>query len=44
MIECQLGFEVIADSALAVALNASAKRYQAGLELVPRQLKVRNKE
>lgn len=37
-------FEVIADSALAVALNASAKRYQAGLELVPRQLKVRNKE
>lgn len=35
-------FEVIADSALAVALNASAKRYQAGLELVPRQLKVRN--
>jgi LacI family fructose operon transcriptional repressor len=36
-------FEVIADSALAVALNASAKRYQAGLELVPRKLKVRSK-
>jgi LacI family transcriptional regulator, fructose operon transcriptional repressor len=35
-------FEVIADSALALALNASAKRYQTGLELVPRRLKVRN--
>lgn len=34
-------FELIADSALAVALNASAKRYQAGLELVPRKLVVR---
>ncbi|MBY7859667.1 catabolite repressor/activator [Vibrio fluvialis] len=34
-------FEVIADSALALALNASAKRYQAGVELVPRRLKVR---
>ncbi len=34
-------FELIADSALALALNASAKRYQAGVELVPRRLKVR---
>ncbi len=34
-------FEVIADSALALALNASAKRYQTGVELVPRRLKVR---
>lgn len=34
-------FEVIADSALALALNASAKRYQPGIELVPRKLKVR---
>lgn len=34
-------FEVIADSALALALNASAKRYQSGVELVPRRLKVR---
>lgn len=34
-------FEVIADSALALALNASAKRYQSGVELVPRKLKVR---
>ncbi|OXX52954.1 DNA-binding transcriptional regulator FruR [Vibrio sp. V12_P9A6T4] len=34
-------FELIADSALALALNASAKRYQAGIELVPRKLKVR---
>ncbi len=34
-------FEVIADSALALALNASAKRYQVGVELVPRRLKVR---
>ena len=31
-------FEVIADSAFALALNASAKRYQAGIELVPRSL------
>ncbi len=31
-------FEVIADSALALALNASAKRYQAGIELVPRKI------
>ncbi|MDT8866025.1 catabolite repressor/activator [Vibrio fluvialis] len=36
-------FEVIADSALALALNASAKRYQAGVELVPRRLKVRTR-
>lgn len=35
-------FELIADSALALALNASAKRYQAGIELIPRQLKVRS--
>jgi len=35
-------FEVIADSALALALNASAKRYQTGVELVPRRLKVRS--
>jgi LacI family fructose operon transcriptional repressor len=34
-------FELIADSALALALNASAKRYQTGIELVPRRLKVR---
>ncbi|OEE78513.1 DNA-binding transcriptional regulator FruR [Vibrio genomosp. F6 str. FF-238] len=34
-------FEVIADSALALALNASAKRYQAGVELVPREIIVR---
>ncbi|MBD0788323.1 catabolite repressor/activator [Vibrio sp. Y2-5] len=34
-------FEVIADSALALALNASAKRYLSGVELVPRRLKVR---
>ncbi|EOW9291155.1 TPA: catabolite repressor/activator [Vibrio cholerae] len=34
-------FELIADSALALALNASAKRYQTGIELIPRQLKVR---
>jgi len=34
-------FELIADSALAIALNATAKRYQPGVELVPRKLKVR---
>ncbi|MCE0495403.1 catabolite repressor/activator [Vibrio salinus] len=34
-------FELIADSALAIALNATAKRYQPGLELVPRKLKMR---
>lgn len=34
-------FELIADSALALALNASAKRFQTGIELVPRRLKVR---
>lgn len=34
-------FELIADSALALALNASAKRYQSGVELIPRRLKVR---
>ena len=31
-------FELIADSALALALNASAKRYQVGVELVPRKI------
>lgn len=36
-------FELIADSALAIALNATAKRYQPGIELVPRKLKVRAK-
>ncbi|WP_428775656.1 catabolite repressor/activator [Vibrio sp.] len=31
-------FELIADSALALALNATAKRYNPGVELVPRKL------
>ncbi|MPW35828.1 catabolite repressor/activator [Vibrio sp. B1Z05] len=35
-------FEEIADSALALALNASAKRYEPGVELIERALKVRN--
>lgn len=34
-------FEVIADSALACALNASAKRSHAGIELVPRKIIMR---
>jgi LacI family fructose operon transcriptional repressor len=34
-------FEVICDSALALALNASAKRYHPGVELVPRKIQVR---
>lgn len=34
-------FELIADSALAIALNATAKRYQPGVELIPRKLIVR---
>ena len=34
-------FELIADSALELALNASAKRYSPGIELIPRQLKIR---
>lgn len=34
-------FELIADSALALALNATAKRYQPGVELVPRKIIVR---
>ena len=34
-------FEIIADSALALALNAAAKRYETGVELVPRQIKIR---
>ncbi|MBD1577479.1 MULTISPECIES: catabolite repressor/activator [Vibrio] len=36
-------FEIIADSALELALNASAKRYQSGVELVARKLKIRMK-
>ena len=35
-------FEVIADSAMALALNAASKRYQPGVELVPRKIVVRN--
>jgi LacI family fructose operon transcriptional repressor len=34
-------FELITDSALATALNATAKRYQPGIELIPRKLIVR---
>ncbi|UUM32542.1 catabolite repressor/activator [Vibrio japonicus] len=34
-------FELIADSAMALALNAASKRYQAGVELVPRKIIVR---
>jgi len=34
-------FEIIADCALALALNASAKRYQTGVELVPRKIIIR---
>ncbi|EGA70816.1 DNA-binding transcriptional regulator FruR [Vibrio sinaloensis DSM 21326] len=34
-------FELIADSAMALALNAASKRYQAGVELVPRKIVVR---
>lgn len=34
-------FELIADSAMELALNAAAKRYQAGVELVPRKIIVR---
>ncbi|MEH0688179.1 catabolite repressor/activator [Vibrio cholerae] len=34
-------FEMISDSALALALNASAKRYHPGIELIPRELIVR---
>lgn len=34
-------FELIADSALTLGLNASAKRYQAGIELIPRKIVVR---
>ncbi|MGD8110301.1 catabolite repressor/activator [Vibrio sp. NTOU-M3] len=36
-------FEIIADSALELGLNASAKRYKSGVELVPRRLVVREK-
>lgn len=35
-------FEIIADSAMALALNAAAKRYQTGVELVPRKIIVRS--
>jgi LacI family fructose operon transcriptional repressor len=35
-------FELIADSAMALALNSSAKRYQAGLELIPRKIVIRD--
>ncbi|MEZ9628744.1 DNA-binding transcriptional regulator FruR [Vibrio breoganii] len=35
-------FDDIADSALALALNASAKRYQPGVEFIERTLKVRS--
>ncbi|POF55569.1 DNA-binding transcriptional regulator FruR, partial [Vibrio vulnificus] len=31
-------FELIADSALELALNASAKRYKPGVELIPRKI------
>ncbi|GAM71411.1 fructose repressor fruR [Vibrio sp. JCM 19236] len=34
-------FELIADSAMELALNASAKRYNPGVELVPRRIVVR---
>lgn len=34
-------FELIADSAMELALNATAKRYKAGVELVPRKIVVR---
>ncbi len=34
-------FELIADSALELGLNASAKRYQTGLELIPRKIIIR---
>lgn len=36
-------FDEIADSALALALNASAKRYEPGVEFIERALKIRNK-
>lgn len=35
-------FELIAESALTVGLNASAKRYQTGIELIPRKIVIRN--
>lgn len=34
-------FELLADSAFALGVNASAKRYQAGIELIPRKLVIR---
>jgi len=36
-------FELLTDSALALGLNASAKRYHAGVELIPRKLTIRNR-
>ncbi|WP_047042967.1 catabolite repressor/activator [Vibrio mexicanus] len=35
-------FELIADSAMALALNASAKRYEPGIELIPRKIVIRS--
>ncbi|MGR5117390.1 catabolite repressor/activator [Vibrio astriarenae] len=35
-------FELIADSAMALALNASAKRYEAGVELIARKIIIRS--
>ncbi len=35
-------FELICDSALELALNASAKRYNPGVELIPRKIKLRH--
>lgn len=35
-------FELIADSAMELALNATAKRYRPGIELIPRKIVVRN--
>ncbi len=34
-------FELIADSAMALALNASAKRYEPSIELIPRKIVIR---
>ncbi|AXB34384.1 catabolite repressor/activator [Vibrio campbellii] len=37
-------FELIADSAMELALNASAKRYKAGVELIPRKIVKRHND
>ncbi|NAX21403.1 catabolite repressor/activator [Vibrio sp. V39_P1S14PM300] len=37
-------FELIADSALELALNATAKRYNPGIELIPRKIVVRQQK